>query len=102
MADTDLDRRDADASFFARMRPGDWITIGILTVGGVITFNKMDARLARLEEMWVQQSATNGKLEASVERVHSDLRSDVKEVANTVRRLELQQLGIVSNKGKPG
>lgn len=81
----------------SRMRPGDWITVVLLVGGSIVTWNKMDARLARLEEIAVDQSHTNAKLELSIKESAGDLKADIKEVSASVRRVETQML-----KGRPG
>lgn len=84
-------RRSGDgAGFLSKIRPGDWLTLASLIIAAFVTWNKMDLRLSRLEEITAQQQQTNAKLEQAIKETTSDLRSDIKEISTSVRRVETQ------------
>lgn len=82
------DLADRKIKFSPDVRLGDVLTIAGVLVAGALAWSKTDARVTRLEEIAVRQETTNGRLEASIKENVTDLRSDIKEVAQTVRRIE--------------
>jgi HAMP domain-containing protein len=90
MADELADRK---ITFSRDVRLGDLLTVIGVLLAGSFAWSKTDARVSRLEEIAVRQETTNGRLEASIKENVTDLRGDIKEVSQTVRRIESRRQG---------
>lgn len=79
---------DRKLHFVPTVRLGDLLTVVAFLLAGTVAWSKNDARVGRLEEIAARQETTNSRIEQSVDKARGELREDIKEVSNTVRRLE--------------
>lgn len=74
--------------FSREIRTGDLLTALMIALGGLGMWFKTDARIGRLEEVAVEQKGVNAELKSAIKEGRDELRGDIKEVGNAVRRLE--------------
>lgn len=90
--DGDERNRTRKPRFSPHIGLGDVLTMLTVVVTVLSPWYNREARVERLEEIAVKQERTNGELKSSIKETHLELRNDIKEVAATVRRIEVGEV----------
>lgn len=78
------DERRRKIAFLSQIRLGDLIVAGSMAIAVVTGWVKMDARLARVDEIVAEQRTEQRQLRADMKESVGDLRSEIRDVRSAV------------------
>lgn len=86
MAFGEEEERRKKVAFLSQIRLGDLLVAGSMSIAVIVGWAKMDARLARVDEITAEQRAEQRQLRADMKESVGELRAEIRDVRSSVER----------------